>query len=310
MANEAVVDSYLTWVNVNNAKVSDDVYVTTEHLGVSGGIDPLYDKKVSLILANGSYGSVNKGSGHWTETTDTYILYGASNDTWGETLTETDINDVDFGVVLQVDQGGGAYSDYLKATNFGFSLPAGSTVTGITVEIERKYTTFGRAKIPNIDHIRMTVCYYTNIGSPSLSPSFSPSITPSSSFSLSPSLSESISLSLSPSVSLSLSPSISPSESPSTSVSVSQSLSPSMSLSPSPSLSISPSPSPAEYEDKYEVKGTTYLPKYAMRGNEYDDKYNIKGNTYSSKYSVRGNAYAEKYSLQGNTYKNKYRKWK
>lgn len=29
-------------------------------------------------------------------------------------------------------------SHYLKATNFGFSIPAGSTINGITVEIERK----------------------------------------------------------------------------------------------------------------------------------------------------------------------------
>lgn len=31
-------------------------------------------------------------------------------------------------------------SHYLKATNFGFSVPAGATITGITVEIERKGT--------------------------------------------------------------------------------------------------------------------------------------------------------------------------
>jgi hypothetical protein len=29
---------------------------------------------------------------------------------------------------------------YLKATNFGFSIPVGATITGILVEIERKQT--------------------------------------------------------------------------------------------------------------------------------------------------------------------------
>lgn len=29
-------------------------------------------------------------------------------------------------------------SNYLKATNFGFSIPSGATINGITVEIERK----------------------------------------------------------------------------------------------------------------------------------------------------------------------------
>jgi len=37
----------------------------------------------------------------------------------------------------------GTHSHYLKATGFGFSIPAGATINGITVEIERHYTTIG-----------------------------------------------------------------------------------------------------------------------------------------------------------------------
>lgn len=33
-------------------------------------------------------------------------------------------------------------SHYLKVTNFGFTIPSTATITGVTVAIERKYTTF------------------------------------------------------------------------------------------------------------------------------------------------------------------------
>lgn len=112
--------------------------------------------------------------------------------------------------------------------------------------------------------------------SPSLSVSLSPSVTPSVSVSLSPSSSQSpsSSISLSPSTSVSLSPSLSPSLSislsPSTSVSLSVSLSPSLSFSRSPSLSVSAtpsaSPSRSEYEDLYDLKSTSYTPKYTDWG--------------------------------------------
>lgn len=34
--------------------------------------------------------------------------------------------------------GGGGTSNYLKSSNFGFSIPSGATIDGITVEIEKK----------------------------------------------------------------------------------------------------------------------------------------------------------------------------
>jgi hypothetical protein len=128
--------------------------------------------------------------------------------------------------------------------------------------------------------------------SPSVSVSASISPSPSVSVSASPSVSVSVSVSLSPSVSVSASispsPSVSVSASPSVSVSVSVSLSPSVSVSDSisfsPSLSISPSPSPAEYADKYVVRGNTYTSKYSTTGNTYTDKYSTTGNTYIAKY--------------------------
>ena len=42
--------------------------------------------------------------------------------------------------VWTADYGGGAPTDRLKATNFGFSIPAGATIDGILVEVEGKHS--------------------------------------------------------------------------------------------------------------------------------------------------------------------------
>ena len=46
-------------------------------------------------------------------------------------------------------------SHYLKATDFSFSIAAGSTVDGITCEIEQHGTAAGSASIPNENSIRL-----------------------------------------------------------------------------------------------------------------------------------------------------------
>lgn len=43
------------------------------------------------------------------------------------------------------------YSEYLKATGFGFAIPTGSTILGITVEVEKRYSSVG----PNDRHRRL-----------------------------------------------------------------------------------------------------------------------------------------------------------
>ena len=114
----------------------------------------------------------------------------------------------------------------------------------------------------------------TPSASPSVSVSLSPSVTPSVSVSLSPSSSQS------PSSSVSLSSSASQSPSSSVSPSLSISLTASFSISPSSSISATPSASPSrsEYDDLYDLKSTSYTPKYTnwgpgnnMGGSGYED---------------------------------------
>ncbi len=66
--------------------------------------DAVWDERVSVVKANGDFGVTNKGalSTAWP-TADAYATYGASNDLWSETWTPADINDADFGVMLQAD---------------------------------------------------------------------------------------------------------------------------------------------------------------------------------------------------------------
>jgi hypothetical protein len=124
------------------------------------------DYQVSIVKADGSIGSANKAdtSTNWP-TSDAYKNYGGATDLWDETWTPADINDADFGAVLetrfysynspgapdaQVDHISitvyyteVSVSHYLKATNFGFAIPTGSAIDGIKVEIEKKNASAG-----------------------------------------------------------------------------------------------------------------------------------------------------------------------
>lgn len=67
----------------------------------SNGTNTCKDARVRIVKSDGSIGTTDKAdtATDWP-TTDTYKTYGGSSDLWGETWTATDINDVDFGVVL------------------------------------------------------------------------------------------------------------------------------------------------------------------------------------------------------------------
>jgi large repetitive protein len=126
----------LTWSSPGNAASSNNVYASFAHNATSyttshylkatnfgftipegstingiavsierkvGGSDPrnVLDTYVCIVKANGSIGSTNKGdlTTSWPAS-DTVKSYGSTSDLWGETWTDSDINDADFGVVL------------------------------------------------------------------------------------------------------------------------------------------------------------------------------------------------------------------
>lgn len=61
-----------------------------------------YDENVRLVLSNGSIGSENKAKTTTEWGSIEYIAYGGSSDLWSETLSASDINDTDFGLVLSI----------------------------------------------------------------------------------------------------------------------------------------------------------------------------------------------------------------
>jgi len=150
MADNATVGT-VTWTNPDNAKVSDGVFATA-YLNYSA-----VDAYVQIIKSNGTIGTTNKANtvDAWTSVNGTYYPYGSSSDLWGETWSASDINNSNFGVAFSAS-GTIGISHYLKATNFGFSIPTGATINGILVEVE-KFNTSGNRRV---DHIRITV-YYT-----------------------------------------------------------------------------------------------------------------------------------------------------
>ena len=153
MADDDAVGAQ-AWSDVNNAKTSDNVYVT----GPVGQALP-YDDAVKIVKSDGSIGSEDKSLVAVWSTSEAYFSYGASDDLWSESWTAADINSSNFGVVLSV--AGEITTHYLKATNFGFSIPEGAIIDGIIVEIERKYHFVSGPDINvcDVDHIKITIHY-------------------------------------------------------------------------------------------------------------------------------------------------------
>ncbi len=154
-----------TWTSTeNNAKVSNNTYATSE----SFETDVCHDEEIKIIKG-GSVGSTNKSEGDVWGVSDpnSYKSYGGAEDLWGETWTAEDINSSNFGVVVAAESKYNTYiTHYLKATNFGFSIPGGSTIDGIVVEVERFWASGGKAPgTARVDHIRITV-YYSEAAAP------------------------------------------------------------------------------------------------------------------------------------------------
>lgn len=146
----------MNWNAPDNAKTSDSVYASWAGYGMA----PSFRDNEIKIIKGGVIGSQNKSVGSDWDGTQTYYQYGGVDDLWGETWTTDDINGANFGCALKIyDWINEGFSQYLSATNFGFSIPAGSTINGITAEIER-YAAIASARV---DHIRITV-YYTEGG--------------------------------------------------------------------------------------------------------------------------------------------------
>ena len=155
ITNDATVGT-VDWTNLNNAKVNDAAYADVQ---VDAGAVSLYENSVRLFRA-GVVAGDEKSDGSEIAIGDTsYSGYGGNGDNWGASLTPAIINSANFGVGISVKDAGGTTSKYLLASNWGFSIPAGATILGVYVEIERQRANPGPPTVCWLDHFRMTIYY-------------------------------------------------------------------------------------------------------------------------------------------------------
>jgi len=80
------------------------------------------DSEVKIVNEYGTVGTTNRPAGGYWPSTDLYISHGiGTTDLWGETWTPSNINDVDFGMVISaalINFGGSvtAYIDHIRIT--------------------------------------------------------------------------------------------------------------------------------------------------------------------------------------------------
>jgi len=158
-------DNYLAVGSDNTSEShtgSASIYVGTWATTVGDLIFYVYEglsfteNSVKLVRGSSVQGN-NKSTGAILPATDTYVTYGGETDTWGLSLSRSDVNDPNFGIVFSVK--GVSISHYLKVTNFGFSVPVGSAITGVKVDVEQKAS----VTVASIDHVRITVYYAENL---------------------------------------------------------------------------------------------------------------------------------------------------
>lgn len=88
---------------------------------IDSGSDYIVDNVLKLIKSDGTIAGADKAdrSTHWP-TSDAYVSYGGSTDTWGLAWSNADINSANFGVALsvEVDAGGDATArvDHIRIT--------------------------------------------------------------------------------------------------------------------------------------------------------------------------------------------------
>lgn len=157
--NDASVGT-LPWINPGNITADDGSYASSAGAFEAGTYS--YNR-VSLVDSSGSVTSANKSSGLAFPTTGfEYQSFGGASDLWSEAITPAYVNSPNFGAVLGALQAG-SLTNYLKASDFGFSVPVDATVEGVQVEIETYNfpQDVGNAIYEaRVDTIRITV-YYT-----------------------------------------------------------------------------------------------------------------------------------------------------
>jgi hypothetical protein len=128
----------VAWLNLGNVNASDNAYATCvlaagqtsqgallTNFGFSVpsnaiilGVEVSVERSQSVasrvndntvqLIKGGTPGGTNKAAAGFWPATDTVLVYGASNDLWGNALTAADVNASNFGLKFRVNEGAGA----------------------------------------------------------------------------------------------------------------------------------------------------------------------------------------------------------
>lgn len=148
--------SSIVWTDPSNIFAQEGTSASCVDVENSTDVD---DTLVQLIIS-GSLTGDDKATDASIGGSATYKTFGSSTDTWTASPTVAIVNATNFGVGLQFTFNGVSNntSKIIQATNFGFSIPGGSTIDGIIVE-SMHWGDFGTDDRVWIDHVRITVHY-------------------------------------------------------------------------------------------------------------------------------------------------------
>lgn len=145
------------WATPLNARISDDTRAT--NVAKNFGGTP-HDEIVKIVKAGSITGDDQSDEQDLTSS-DAVYSFGGTTDLWGTTFTPAQVNAANFGAVIQYVWNGGL-TEYLNAQDFNFSIPTGSTITGIVLKVEARYFVEATSYTsPQVDHLTLTV-YYTS----------------------------------------------------------------------------------------------------------------------------------------------------
>lgn len=149
----------IAWTNPGNITLDDG----TSAVASSSGAPGFKDVAVSLVLAGTAIGQNKATDASLPVGTPTIFSYGGASDLWEISLADTDINDSNFGAAVSYRRTDtGTQTHYLKGTSFGFSIPSGSTILGVQLDLKAFYNATGKGGAignANVDYLKLTVTY-------------------------------------------------------------------------------------------------------------------------------------------------------
>ena len=136
-ANETSIGS-TAWTNFGDIISSNEVKADNV-LSLITDFD-VEDYSIRLVKGGIIQGNDNSVGTNWP-ITDAYDEVGGSSDMWGLQLLPADVNASDFGFVVACRRVGTTpISNYLKSTNYGFTIKSNNKVVGVAASFERSYT--------------------------------------------------------------------------------------------------------------------------------------------------------------------------